>query len=208
MKNIISSEHLKSLIYASGSLSVNEIANKIGMPQPTLFRLLNGKTHAPKKEVLQKIADYLGISLSVLMEKITPPQNQVVEIPVFLEKSFTPEIGFNTLDCVKKISFEVEKNSTDDYKAILLENFKNPISFSEKMIVIINSSMPLKDRSLVALYIKKDKKIIIERVIKEGDKAYIKYKKKPNNELSLKTIDPTELLVVGVVIETRFLEVN
>lgn len=206
MRSSISFENLKNLIYATGSLSVNELAHKLGIAQPTLYRLLNGKTLNPKKEILQKIANYLEMPLKTLMDKITLQKNYFVEVPVFKQDYFNKEGVIHEENCFKKVQFEIEENDTSKYIGIFLENFKSYTFFCEKVIIIVKPEGLMQDRCLAAFYAKNNNSIIIERIIREGTELYIKAKKSDNNELYFKKINDTEFYSIGTIVEIRFLE--
>ena len=208
MATLISSQNLRKLINSYGNLSVNELANVMGIPQPTLHRILTGQTTKPKKDVLEKIANYLGLSVITLMEKIAPNDYKLIEIPLFAEINFSPISGFSKAKHFSKIQIETDTNDTGKYIGIQLDNYKQSPFLSCEMILIVNQKTPPLDRSLIALYVKKNNSIIVERLIKEDDNLYIKTKKKNSNEISYQILNEKELILIGVVIEVRFLDSN
>lgn len=50
-------------------ISVNALAKKLGIPQPTMHRLLKGQTKKPSVQTLQPIAEHFGVSVDDLMDK-------------------------------------------------------------------------------------------------------------------------------------------
>lgn len=47
-------------------ISLNTLSKKIGLNQPTLFRICDGTTKSPKVENLEKIARYFGTTIELL----------------------------------------------------------------------------------------------------------------------------------------------
>jgi transcriptional regulator with XRE-family HTH domain len=60
-------DRLRALVERDFQGNVNRAAKTWDVPQPTLFRYVNGRTRAPKAEVLQKIAKFYETSVDWLL---------------------------------------------------------------------------------------------------------------------------------------------
>nr|WP_243466277.1 helix-turn-helix transcriptional regulator [Sodalis glossinidius] len=49
--------------------SVAELSRRIGMPQPTLHRMLNGEVKSPRLAVVQNIAKFFNVEANDLLYK-------------------------------------------------------------------------------------------------------------------------------------------
>lgn len=61
------SESLKKLLNESGE-NPNSLSIKVGIPQPTIFRMLSGETVEPRRSNLEKIAKFFGVKVEHLYD--------------------------------------------------------------------------------------------------------------------------------------------
>ncbi|CAJ0999081.1 LexA repressor [Sodalis praecaptivus] len=75
--------NIKSLMAKKQVKSVAELSRRIGMPQPTLHRMLNGEVKSPRLAVVQNIAKFFNVKANDLLYKdLTLEDNhQPEEIP-------------------------------------------------------------------------------------------------------------------------------
>ena len=57
----------KELEQTGETFGLKELARRIGMNQPTLFRLYTGETSNPKKHTVQRLLDYFDITFEQLL---------------------------------------------------------------------------------------------------------------------------------------------
>ncbi|MBG6243582.1 MAG: helix-turn-helix domain-containing protein [Candidatus Symbiopectobacterium sp. Dall1.0] len=75
--------NIKSLMTKKQVKSVAELSRRIGMPQPTLHRMLNGEVKSPRLAVVQNLAKFFNVETNDLLYKdLTLKDNhQPKEIP-------------------------------------------------------------------------------------------------------------------------------
>lgn len=62
-------KNIKKLMAEKGVKSVAELSRRIGMPQPTLHRMLSGEVKSPRLKIIQKIADFFRVEANELLYK-------------------------------------------------------------------------------------------------------------------------------------------
>lgn len=72
----IASEILARLMSQAG-LTNNELADKTGIPQPTISRILRNESRDPRDSTLRPLAKYFGITVSQLRGDVPLPSSQV-----------------------------------------------------------------------------------------------------------------------------------
>ena len=70
------SEILTKLM-ARQQLTDNELADRVGIPQPTISRIKNGDSRDPRDTTLRPLADYFGLTISQLRGDMPLPQDLV-----------------------------------------------------------------------------------------------------------------------------------
>ena len=58
-------------------LTDNELADLVGIPQPTISRIKNGNSRDPRDTTLRPLADYFGLTISQLRGDMPLPQDLV-----------------------------------------------------------------------------------------------------------------------------------
>ena len=70
------SEILMKLMSRQG-LTDNELADRVGIPQPTISRIRNGDSRDPRDSTLRPLAQYFGLSVSQLRGDVPLPADRV-----------------------------------------------------------------------------------------------------------------------------------
>lgn len=70
------SQILSSLMERAG-LTDNELAERVGIPQPTISRIRNGDSRDPRDSTLRPLAQYFGLTVSQLRGDMPLPSERV-----------------------------------------------------------------------------------------------------------------------------------
>jgi transcriptional regulator with XRE-family HTH domain len=70
-------EILTTLMVRAG-LSDNELADRTGIPQPTISRIKNGNSRDPRDSTLRPLAEYFRLSVSQLRGDVPLPTDRVL----------------------------------------------------------------------------------------------------------------------------------
>lgn len=73
-----------TLLAKRESLSDNDLADKTGIPQPTISRIKSGESQDPRDRTLRPLAEYFGITVSQLRGDVPlpdyPPINEASNV--------------------------------------------------------------------------------------------------------------------------------
>ncbi|SPP31310.1 putative HTH-type transcriptional regulator [Arsenophonus endosymbiont of Aleurodicus floccissimus] len=89
-------KNIKKLMDEKGVKSVAELSRRIGMPQPTLHRMLSGEVKSPRLEIVQKIANFFRVEANELLYKdLMPPNISAQNEPKLYKKVEVNTIPFD-----------------------------------------------------------------------------------------------------------------
>lgn len=193
------------LLLFKNNINATELARAINIPQPTIQRILAGKTEDPKLSTLTAIANYFSLTLDQLLG------NAPLTDVVFLKKTQkAPVISWEKASQFKEF---FESNEIKDWKNWISIDTKTSSSF----IFGLQTKPSMEPRFIAGsiLTIDPDKKPV------DGDLVIVHYPNipeatireitldGPKHELSSITEQSTEKLskdinIIGVVVQTRF----
>lgn len=192
---------IKDLL-ASRQMNVSELARRIHLPQPTIHRLLTGKTEDPKLSTLTFIADYFSITLDQLLGCDTSVSNAAEKKP-----SLIPVIAWhdaidseNTLENgTPETWIPTESHSTSSF-ALISKKSMEPIFHAGSMLLIDTKTTPC-DGDIVIVHYSNTNEATVRKLVSDG----------PTQELC-SLFDHTvrdkltkTISVIGVVMEARCL---
>jgi len=205
-------ENLQRLIKIYGSPSINDLAKSVGVPQPTLHHIIEGKTKKPRQETLEALAKYFSISISQLLGE-APLTSIPDTIKDRLKISTVPIINWDLAKNWKREGHDIsqyneillDKQIDKDAFALQLQDESMEPLFQEKSILIFDPSKNASDRDFVLVYLSKQDSIIFNRLFIEGKSLYIKQTSK---EGSSEKIELTKLMqphdrIIATLIEAR-----
>ncbi len=173
------SENLSNIIQ-NQTLSVNQIAQELGIPMMTLRRLLSGETTDPRISTVKLIANHFGITVDSLIENNT-------SLPINASKKtkpiFAPILDWETAERINSIS-ELQLANWTSWQ---------PVSLCEKN-VISDQAFALESRPSMYPRYPQGTIFIIDPVVTPADGDVVLVKIKENNKLTLREllIDPPE----------------
>lgn len=202
-KNTIG-QKLSLLLFQKGMRPM-DLAREIEVPQPTLHRILAGKSKKPHKETLFKIANYFGVELTKLIEEeselnvSSAASNSTHEIPLFsLEdnKSLKDMVqsAQNTLIVTPDISKEAFAINLADESLLPVFNLGNTLIFD-----------PLKipsARSYVLVELARTQKYIIRQLLTDGENRFLKPLNPEIAKLGVKILEAQDS-IMGTLVEAR-----
>lgn len=71
------SEVLKYLMQDIGNISEGELSRRTGVPQPTIHRILSGKTPNPRLDSVKPLADFFNLSIDQLLARDSLPKDRI-----------------------------------------------------------------------------------------------------------------------------------
>ncbi len=207
MKKKLLSLNLEHLVKIH-NLSINELAKKSGIPQPTLHRMLSGTTASPRRKSLAILAEFFNISvlqleglesLPLSIPNIIKNKHSISEIPIVpweLLKSWPSDIETKDL---KKIIIDKEVPAFSF--ALICPHSQLAPLFNEGTILIFKPFMSPKNRSFCLVYFKENNQLEFNRLIVDDNDYYLKSEDISENVI-LKKIKKEDR-IIGVLIESR-----
>ncbi|HVT63162.1 MAG TPA: LexA family transcriptional regulator [Legionellaceae bacterium] len=204
------SNNLQLLLKLQGDLSLSDLSRKTGIPQPTLHHIIEGKTKNPRKNALQKLANFFSISVPQLIGEL-PLSNY---IPNTIKESFNistvPIINWelaknwdktqNTSKQFDEIIIEREIN--ENCFALLLNNATMEPIFQEGSILVFDPSKNPQERDFILVYLEKSNSIAFNRLFIENNHYYLK-QYKTNGDVELIKLHIPNDKILAVLIEAR-----
>lgn len=200
------SSNLRHLLTLHGDLSLSELARQTEIPQPTLHHLLNGTTKKPRRGVLERLANFFSVSIPQLTGLL--PLDQT--IPELIKRSLNittiPIIdwgmvcGWPQIDSTSLKQIILDKEVGEHSFALLMESANMEPLFPENSILIFDPRKKPRDRDFVI--IKKDNKLIFNRLFIEKSELFIKQDQADGN-MNLIKIKENIDKIIGTLIEVR-----
>lgn len=198
---------IKELL-AQEHINVTELARRIHLPQPTIHRLLTGKTEDPKLSTLCLIAEYFGVSLDQILgnTQLKNDNNNLKNTSAFS----IPIISWQDATNLEGMITNLTINNWDNW--LMVDTEASPLSFGLKSkrsmeprfpagsILIIDPQISPADGDLVIVQYSNTNEATIRELVLDG----------PKHELlsilnnSIKDEFNNEIILLGVVIQTRF----
>jgi len=66
-----------SFLMSDLNMSEGELSRRTGVPQPSIHRILSGKTPHPQQKNLVKLSTFFGISIDQLLARVALPENRI-----------------------------------------------------------------------------------------------------------------------------------
>jgi SOS-response transcriptional repressor LexA len=215
-KSLIS-QVLKRLMFER-ELKTAELARLIGMPQPTLHRIVEGTSTRPHSPSLVAIANYFGLSLEQLRGEVPIPWLAPMDLEI-LQSGWQKVPLIEWLELAQftsstKKSLEHEQSLA--FKPIVLSEVKFlGVFFALKMpdasmdpLFPINSTLifdegrQAKDRDYVLIHLKKDNRYVFRQLILDGQQTFIRPLSPDLREVTLQALDKNDQ-VCGVLVQSK-----
>ena len=214
-KNIL---NFKEKININNELSVNlykqmqkhsineaELARRTHIPQPTLHKILSGKTEDPRFSTLQQLAVFFGLTVDELVSGIQYSGKQKVSSRI----NSIPIISYR--DCLKGLDY-IGKLSIKEWKEWLsIENAPSGAfgigstacaepRFPRGTILIVDPNLIPKDGDLVIVQYKDAEEATLRELSIDGPNKLLL----PLNPNFCKDVFDKSIMILGVVFEYRF----
>jgi SOS-response transcriptional repressor LexA len=185
-------------------ISEAELSRLTNIPQPTLHKILSGKTTDPRISTLKTLADYFNITLDLLYQKdlMYMPQicSQSISIPIIswkdcINKDLLSE-NFS-LDCTQWILLEAEYSNC--LYGLISKPSMEPF-FPKGTILIIDTKLSPEDGDLVIVHYKNTTEATLRELSIDGPHTLLL----PLNQTIQADMLNNTIKIIGVVIQSRF----
>lgn len=202
---------LKKLLFER-NISETDLANAVGLPQPTINRIVNGKSTRPYESSLKPIADYFSITLPQLLGEKSlnkyenndsskhfsfyNPQRKTDSLAFipWLEMEF-----YNKKEFSKSIPFYGEI-SDKSFATIMPNNSMEPL-IKEGAMLIFDPFEDYVDGSFILTNVKKEDLFLVRQILFRGKDRYL-------TSLNSNSINNTILLTNDDIIIASLVEIR
>lgn len=183
-----------------------ELARQTNIPQPTLHKILTGKTTDPRISTLQILADYFGVTLDTLYTKTDLSRHRGAlkgkPIPII---SWSDCITYRAV--IKKLSpanwkswIITDREPADHFFALQSKSAMEP-HFPKGTILIVDTRVTPKDGDLVVMHFENTNECTVRELSIDGRTEMLL----PLNERVKSEKRTKSTRVVGVISESRLL---
>lgn len=202
-------QNLKHLL-KQANLSESELARRTGVPQQIINRILSGQNLNPKLATLTPLAGYFSISISQLIgdetflphvTKLSVKHSGWSEAPLIEWK----KLGKDSLEALiaeSKTKITTDVSSSEYIFATKICDTSMEPKFSEKSILIFDSSKPITDKDFVIIYLHSEQELVLRQVYIKDNKIYKKCFNPRFKDYKLTLVVPGSIYI-GVLIQSR-----
>lgn len=197
--NKVLSDNLKKLLFFH-NMKATELARAVELPQPTIHRLINGKSKRPYASTIKIIADFFSLSVHELLKtelSLSTAPNMQPRIEAIKQ---IPLVHYSELQTLKD-SLQKTKQSTVSKKNLSLSAFAIMGKIHEESpnsIFIFDPETKARDRQAVIVRLENNELCFGELLI-DGEKHYLKQLNVKTKQHSLHNINNTETIIASLI---------
>lgn len=202
------SEMLKKLLFER-SMKPIQLARELNLPQPTVHRLVTGKSTRPYKSSLVPIAEFFGITTDQLLGEtpLSNLKNNTAAISSTNKKiKAIPLISWKSLNEKKDKIIEDELiiagNISEKAFALITPDYSMEPLFQKGSILIFDPAVKISDRSYALVKLKDSNTHVFRQLLIDLDHRYIKSLHPDISATSMRLLK-TEDEIIACLIETR-----
>lgn len=166
---------LKTLLKEHG-LTVTELARRVGIAQPVIYRMASGETTDPKLGTLKPIAEFFQITLDQLaglapLSLKEDPINKVNQLPIL---SWESAINWPTArqQQTAHYAFSDQALSDNAYALVVSDTTMRP-NFPEDTILMVDPDLSPQDQDLIIVHIAGQSKPLFKQLLFNGEHIYL-----------------------------------
>lgn len=204
-KRINLNETLRKLLYER-KIKPIDLARELRVSQPTIHRILSGKSKAPHRSTLAPIAKYLGLTVEELQGRGAVAGVLSIES---IESRFIPLLAWSQLAQMQPgVPIEdarkllVTKRFGGEFFAVVLEDASMEPFFYRGSTLIVDPGKKPKDRSFVLVKLFSNNQVVFRELLIDGEFSYLKSLNAELSTLGLRQLEKNDQ-VLGVLIEAR-----
>lgn len=187
-------------------ISEAELARQTSIPQPTLHKILTGKTADPRATTLLTLASHFNISIDQLLTGVAPEVNAVAKE----ETQSIPVISWKQCVDYTQVIPELKPSSWPQWTVV---EFLDPLAFAlvskpsmearmpKGSLLIVDPTAEAEDGDLLVVHYAQTNEATIRELSIEGPNRAL-YPIDPAGSLEAY---PESLDVLGVVVQSRFM---
>lgn len=206
-------EILRKFLFEKNMKTI-DLAREVNLPQPTVHRLVTGKSTRPYKSSLKPIADFFSVTVDQLVGEEPLPeaiweqsQNQTIATNSSIIKSI-PIISWKQLHSVESARKNSQKNVvtignlSEESFALVMPDFSMEPFFSRGTLLILDPKQPAKDRSYVLVKLQENNLYIFRQLLIDGEDRYLKPLNPDLSMFKMRVLHADDE-IIGCLVESR-----
>jgi SOS-response transcriptional repressor LexA len=200
------SSTLKNLLFHK-DMKTMDLARALDIPQPTIHRLVTGKTTRPYRSSLEPIADFFDISVDQLLGE-TPMPSAASTPPSPLSVKTIPIIHWENAHATEAQHREPLSEiivsgdlSTDTFALVMMDTSMEPL-FPKMSLLIFDPSATLHDRSYVLVQLAHQTTPIFRQLLIDADQRYLKPLNADLNAFQMRLMNDDDQ-IIATLVESR-----
>jgi SOS-response transcriptional repressor LexA len=203
---------LKTLLFQKNMKPI-DLARELDLPQPTIHRLVTGKSTRPYKSSLEPIADYFNISVDQLIGEEPlladwqPEVTKAQELQTFIIKP-VPLIPWAGLSQLNQSSQQAKKklvitgSISDACFAVMMNDHSMEPLFTKGSFLIFDPNKKTLDRSYVLVKLAHKDQFIVRQLLVDVDERYLKPLNPDSGIYKMRCLE-TDDTIIAVLFESR-----
>lgn len=206
---------LKKLLFQKDMKPV-DLARKLNIPQPTIHRIVTGKSTRPYRSSLEPIAEYFSLNMEQLLgEKPLPSELLELNKNHFLTTSKTKYIPLVLWENILTTTNTSDNNSekipflgkiSDKGFATIMPDFSMEPVFPRNSILIFDADKIPKDRSYVLVQLHDTKLPVFRQLLVDLDHKYLKPLNPDLNAFKMRLLEENDSIYATLVEARRMYE--
>lgn len=198
-------QKLNLLLFQKG-MRVMDLARKIDVPQPTLHRIITGKSKKPHQDTLNKIALFFNIDITELTNDtsdINKKTNSAISfthaIPLIMIQE---DSSFEDMVQASEKTLVVTNDISEEAFGMLLNDESLLPIFNPGSVLIFDPMRKPGIRSYVFVLLGGTNKYLVRQLLTDGEHHFLKPLNPDLAKLGLKVLEDNDK-IIGTLIEAR-----
>jgi len=189
-----------------------DLARKLGIPQPTMHRIVTGKSPNPHKSNLEPLAEYFDVTVEQLKGEEPLPIDLWSDSLLPTKKVETLQIPIIAWEQLSELEIPIKQPS--DHFLIIAPHL-NPNCFATYMndssmepqfekgtTLIIDPDKPFKDRGFILILLDEDNTLVFRQVLIDANYKYLKSLHPDLSTFPMRVVEDDDK-IFGTLVEAR-----
>lgn len=200
------SQILKKFLYERDMKPI-DLARKVDMPQPTIHRLVTGKSSRPYKSSLEPIADYFQVTVDQLLgiEELDETNDKALAKQNINNLPLIPWDALSNLESGKKSAKQSviasHRLSQNAFATIMPNSSMEPL-FNQGATLIFDPNIQPTDRCYALAKVGDNKTVIFRQLLIDADYQYLKPLNPDLNQFQMRLLGDNDK-ILGCLVESR-----
>ena len=199
------SEVLSKLLFER-RMKATELAREIDIPQPTLHRIISGKSPNPHSSTVEPIAEFFNVTVDQLKgnipigETLPPSKQTVTQIPLYN----WDDLSARSTNAQPTHYVIGSHDTSNEAFAVNMNDSSMEPQFPRGSILILDPNKPANDRSYALIQLSEEGVFIFRQLLVDANHQFLKPLNPDLNAFPMRLLGEEDS-VIGVLIEARHL---